>query len=123
MQRMKINPSRPFLILAVMAALVLPAPRAMALIGMTIDSGDDVHLNITGDIDLHCDDVVVNGTLYMDSGVLNNVGNMTIGATGKIYLEDGTIHMTGNWDNNGGLVDAHTGATTGSTVERQRQHR
>jgi hypothetical protein len=107
MQSVKINKSIPFLILATVAAFILPVTSAMAIAPVTalyIGPGATEDLN-GGSMDLDCGDLVVDGTLNMDTGTLYNVGSVIINSGGTINLDDGTIYVTKDWKNNGGTVN------------------
>jgi len=61
-----------------------------------------------GVVDLACTDVIVAGTLQVNSGQLNNVRSVTIQPGGVIDGGSGTIQVAGNWTN-GGTFNAGTG--------------
>ena len=54
-----------------------------------------------GQTDLACTDVVVAGTLFVASGSLVNVRNLTIQPGGTISGDSGLIQVGGNWNNSG----------------------
>jgi hypothetical protein len=55
----------------------------------------------SGAIDLGCTDVVVSGTLQVNSGQLKNVRSVTINSGGVIDGGSGLIEVGGNWTNAG----------------------
>jgi len=57
-----------------------------------------------GVIDLACTDVVVSGTLQVNSGQLKNVRSVTINSGGAIDGGSGLIEVGGNWTNSGTFV-------------------
>lgn len=58
----------------------------------------------SGVMDLSCTDVIVSGTLHVNSGSLRNVRNLTIQAGGLIDGGSGLIAVSGNWSNTGSFV-------------------
>ena len=80
-----------------MAAL---APVSMALADLIVPSGG-LYTTNPGLTDLACTDVVVGGTLTVDSGSLVNVRHLTIQAGGTINGGSGAIQLGGNWTNAG----------------------
>ena len=57
-----------------------------------------------GVVDLSCTDVIVSGTLKINSGSLKNVRNLTIQAGGVVEGGSGLIEVGGNWSNSGSFV-------------------
>ncbi len=57
-----------------------------------------------GVIDLACTDVIVAGTLQINSGQLKNVRSVTISAGGAIDGGSGLIEVGGNWTNAGSFL-------------------
>jgi hypothetical protein len=55
-------------------------------------------------IDLACTDVVVSGTLQVNSGQLSNVRSLTINPGGAIDGGSGLIEVAGNWTNSGTFI-------------------
>jgi len=74
---------------------------------LVVPSGALVSL-APGVADLACTDVVVAGTLQINSGQLNNVRSVTIQPGGVIDGGTGTIVVAGNWTN-GGTFNAASG--------------
>jgi len=69
------------------ADLIVPAASAMSL--------------ASGVVDLACTDLIVGGTLHVDSGQVINVRHVTIQAGGTINGNAGLISLGGNWSNTG----------------------
>ena len=84
----------------VAATLAWAGPARADLI---VVSGSTTSLN-GGTIDLGCTDVVVGGTLNVDTGSLVNVRHVTIQAGGTIDGGSGTITLGGDWANAGQFV-------------------
>jgi hypothetical protein len=57
-----------------------------------------------GVIDLACTDVVVSGTLQVNSGQLSNVRSVTINPGGAIDGGSALIEVGGNWTNSGSFI-------------------
>jgi hypothetical protein len=57
-----------------------------------------------GVVDLGCTDVVVSGTLQVNSGQLKNVRSVTINPGGAIDGGSGLIEVGGNWTNSGTFI-------------------
>lgn len=57
-----------------------------------------------GRVDLACTDVVVSGTLQVNSGQLRNVRSVTINPGGAIDGGSGLIEVGGNWTNSGTFI-------------------
>jgi hypothetical protein len=74
---------------------------------LVVPSGGLISL-APGVADLACTDVVVAGTLQVNSGQLNNVRSVTIQPGGVIDGGSGTIQVAGNWTNSG-TFNAGTG--------------
>jgi hypothetical protein len=79
-----------FLSTAAHADLVIPTGGSYALNG--------------GGTDLGCTDLIVGGTLQLDSGSLTGVRNVVIQAGGSITATSGTLSLSGNWSNAGSFV-------------------
>lgn len=85
----------------------------LALAGLLLCSAARADLNVpsgalialaSGITDLACTDVVVAGTLQVNSGQLNNVRSLTIQSGGVIDGGSGTIQVAGNWTNSGTFI-------------------
>jgi hypothetical protein len=79
------------------AAVFLGGPAAADLV---IPANAVVSLN-SGQFDLACTDLVVAGTLRVDTGSVVNVRHVTIQGGGVIDGGAGTIRLGGNWTNGG----------------------
>jgi len=90
-------------LLAVACLLACSAARA----DLVVPSGGLIAL-ASGVTDLACTDVLVAGTLQVNSGQLNNVRSLTIQPGGVIDGGSGTIQVAGNWTNSG-TFNAGTG--------------
>jgi hypothetical protein len=55
----------------------------------------------SGVVDLACTDLVVGGTVQVQSGAINNVRNVTIQSGGTLDGGSGVIQVGGNWSNSG----------------------
>ena len=78
--------------------------------GLTIGEGAYQSLG-AGTIDLDCGDLVVDGTLDLDSGILSGIGNVAIGANGTLNAMDGAVNLSGDW-NNAGTFDSGNSLVT-----------
>jgi hypothetical protein len=96
---------------AAQADLVVPAGGSYALNG--------------GSTDLGCTDVIVAGTLQVDSGSLTGVRSVAIQPGGSITATTGTLSLSGDWSNTGtftggnglvSFVDLAGCAVTGGTI-------
>jgi MYXO-CTERM domain-containing protein len=105
-----------------LAATVLLAGLVRA--DLVVPSGGSYALN-GGSTDLACTDVIVAGTLQIDSGSLTSVRNLIIQAGGSITATSGTISLSGDWSNAGSFsggtglvsfVDLAGCATAGGTI-------
>jgi hypothetical protein len=72
----------------------------MAHADLVIPAGSSVSLN-GGASNLSCTDLVVAGTLNVDSGSITGVRNVSIQAGGSITVTSGTLSLSGNWSNAG----------------------
>ncbi len=82
--------------------------------GLTIGAGGTTSL-ANGSMDLGCGDLVINGTLNLDSGTLSHVDNVVINGGGVLNGGTGTITMSGNWTNNGGTTNPGSSQVTINT--------
>jgi len=82
------------------ALVALLAPIYSAHADLVVPSGSSYTTN-GGQTDLACTDVVVAGTLTVDTGALVNVRHLTIQAGGTIAGGSGVIQLGGNWSNGG----------------------
>ena len=85
--------------LATMAVLSLAPARA----DLVVPTGGTYTTN-GGQTDLACTDVLVAGTLYVNSGGLVNVRHITIQPGGTIDGGSGVIQLGGNWTNGGAFA-------------------
>lgn len=83
--------------LALVATLAAPSPARADL----IVPANAVYTTNGGQTDLACTDVVVAGTLNVNSGGLVNVRHLTIQPGGVIDGGSGVIQLGGNWVNTG----------------------
>lgn len=97
--------------IAFCTALVSPTVFAT---GMTIGAGGSSSMG-AGTINLDCGDLVVEGTLNMDDGTLNNVRNVIIGNGGVLNGHAGSINLSGDWTNNGGSTNPGSSQVTFNT--------
>ena len=98
--------------LFVISTLIFASPNLFAA-GMTIGAGDSTSLG-NGSMDLDCGDLVIAGTMNMDSGTLNNVGSVIING-GTLNGGTGTINLSGDWTNNGGTTNPGSSQVTFDT--------
>jgi MYXO-CTERM domain-containing protein len=93
------------------ADLVIPAGASLALNG--------------GTTDLVCTDLIVAGTLTVDSGSVTGIRNVNIQAGGSVVVTSGTLSLSGDWSNAGNFaagsglvrfVDLAGCATSGGTI-------
>lgn len=91
---------------------------------LVVPAGGNLSLN-GGTSNLSCTDVVVAGTLNIDSGSLTGVRNVSIQAGGSITVTSGTLSLSGDWSNAGSFtggtglvsfVDLAGCATGGGTI-------
>lgn len=83
-----------------LALLAVLAPISTARADLVVPSGG-LYTTSGGQTDLACTDVIVGGTLTVDSGSLVNVRHLTIQAGGTIDGGSGAIQLGGNWTNAG----------------------
>jgi hypothetical protein len=86
---------------------------SVARADLLVPAGGSVSL-AAGTLDLGCSDIVIGGTLQVNSGTVINVRNVTIQAGGVIDGGVGTITLAGNWSNSGSFVP---GTSTVSFVD------
>jgi hypothetical protein len=83
---------------AVMAgALLFAGPAAADLI---VAPNAVINLN-AGQLDLACTDLIVGGTLHVDTGSITNIRHVTIQAGGTLDGGAGTLRLGGDWTNSG----------------------
>jgi hypothetical protein len=70
---------------------------------LTIPAGSVTSLG-SGTMDLACTDVVVAGTLQVNTGSIKNVRNLSIQAGGILNGGSGLVEVGGNWTNGGSFV-------------------
>ncbi len=96
----------PFGRLFIAAALLMPlSSAALAQLIVPLDSSYDV---ADGSMSLGCTALEIAGTLDMGSGTLSDVSAVNIAATGTINGDQGTLSVSGDW-NNLGTFNAGTG--------------
>jgi hypothetical protein len=76
---------------------------AVARADLIVPANSQTSVN-NGVVDLSCTDVVVAGTLNVDTGALKNVRNLTIQPGGVVNGGSGLIEIGGNWSNSGNFV-------------------
>jgi hypothetical protein len=76
---------------------------AVARADLIVPPNSQTTLN-SGAADLSCTDVVVGGTLNVNTGALKNVRNFTIQPGGVVNAGSGVIEVGGNWSNSGNFV-------------------
>ena len=91
---------RSFAARSALALIAFLAPVSTALADLIVPSGG-LYTTNPGLTDLACTDVIVGGTLTVDSGSLVNVRHLTIQAGGTINGGSGAIQLGGNWSNAG----------------------
>lgn len=91
---------------------------------LVIPVGGSTSLN-GGGMDLGCTDLIVAGTLQVDSGSITGIRSVDIQPGGSITVTTGTLSLSGNWANAGGFaagsglvsfVDLAGCATAGGTI-------
>jgi hypothetical protein len=94
-----------------LVALLVPIYSAHA--DLIVPTGS-LYTNSGAQTDLGCTDVVVAGTLTVDTGSLINIRHLTIQAGGTIAGGSGEIQLGGNWSNGGTFTPAprRSGSTT-----------
>jgi hypothetical protein len=108
-----------------LVALAFAAISAAAVhADLVIPSGGSYALN-GGSTDLGCTDLIVAGTLQVDSGSLTGIRNVAIQPGGSITATTGTLSLSGDWSNAGtftggnslvSFVDLAGCATMGGTI-------
>jgi hypothetical protein len=83
------------------ALLMLLSPAALAQLTVPIDSSFDV---ADGSMSLGCTPLDVDGTLSIDSGQVSDISEVNIGTTGTINGGQGTLNVSGDWNNLGTFV-------------------
>jgi hypothetical protein len=67
-------------------------------------------------MDLGCGDLIVNGTLNLNTGAYTNVDNVVINSGGIINGNSGAINLSGDWTNNGGTTNPGSSQVTFDTA-------
>jgi hypothetical protein len=90
-------------LIACTAALLISVVAGPAKADLVVPAGATTSLG-SGVIDLACTDLVVGGTVQVQSGAVRNVRNVTIQSGGAIHGGSGVIQVGGNWTDNGSFV-------------------
>ena len=86
----------------------LPHARALAQ-DISISSGGSLSLG-TGQLDLDCGDLSVDGTMNLGTGSISKVRNITL--SGTLNGDAGSITFGNNWDNSGGGFNSGSSQVT-----------
>ncbi len=97
-------------LLALVVLSVFSSTQVLAA-GITIGSGGSVSVG-TGAIHVGCRDLVNNGTLSLDGGVVDMTSNVT--STGQLNGGSGLLEFGGDWSNSGAFT---AGTSTVSMVD------
>ena len=81
-------------------ALFAPAFGAYA-VGVTVEAGASFDLG-DGRLDLGCSDLAVAGDFALGSGTVDQILDVTLSLGGTLDGANGTLNMTGNWNNAAG---------------------
>ena len=90
-------------LIACTAALLIGIVAGQAKADLVVPVGATTSLG-SGVVDLACTDLVVGGTVQVQSGAVRNVRNVTIQSGGAIDGGSGVIQVGGNWTANGSFV-------------------
>jgi hypothetical protein len=90
-------------LIACTAALLISVVAGQAKADLVVPVGATTSLG-SGIVDLACTDLVVGGTVRVQSGAVRNVRNVTIQSGGAIDGGSGVIQVGGNWTANGSFV-------------------
>jgi len=90
-------------LIACTAALLIGIVAGEAKADLVVPVGATTSLG-SGVVDLACTDLVVGGTVKVQSGAVRNVRNVTIQSGGAIDGGSGVIQVGGNWTANGSFV-------------------
>lgn len=90
-------------LIACTAALLISVVAGQAKADLVVPVGATTSLG-SGIVDLACSDLVVGGTVRVQSGAVRNVRNVTIQSGGAIDGGSGVIQVGGNWTANGSFV-------------------
>lgn len=85
------------------ALVVAASLSAFSQADLVIPSGGSYALN-GGTTDLGCTDVVVAGTLQIDSGSMTGVRNVNIQPGGSVTVTTGTLSLSGDWSSAGSFA-------------------
>jgi hypothetical protein len=88
---------------AAAVALIAAFAGGPAVADLVVPANAVVSLS-SGQFDLACTDVVVAGTLRLDTGSVVNVRHVTVQAGGVIDGSAGTVRLGGNWTNGGQFI-------------------
>ena len=103
-----------YLAMAFSAVLMGFASVSVYAAGLTVGAGGTTSL-ANGSMDLGCGDLVINGTLNLDSGTMKNVDNVVINSGGTFNGGTGLLTLSGNWTNNGGTTNPGSSQVTINT--------
>lgn len=92
-----------------LASILLLACEAASAQGITVEPGATVSLG-SGQIDLGCGNLVINGQLSIGTGSATGIRDVDISG-GNLAGGSGTVSLSGNWTNSGSFA-AGTGAVT-----------
>ena len=90
-------------LIACTAALLIGIVAGQAKADLVVPVGATTSLG-SGVVDLACTDLIVGGTLQVQSGTVLNARNVTIQGGGAIDGGSGVIQLGGNWTANGSFV-------------------
>jgi hypothetical protein len=90
-------------LIACTAALLISVVAGQAKADLVVPVGATTSLG-SGIVDLACSDLVVGGTVRVQSGAVRNVRNVTIQSGGAIDGGSGVIQVGGNWTASGSFV-------------------
>ncbi len=95
--------------LAVLLTTILAASGASAQ-QLTLSAGSSLSL-ANSTLDLACASLVVAGSFAVGNGTVDQALDVTISLGGNLDGDNGTLNITGNWDNSaGGTFNAGTGS-------------
>lgn len=110
----RIRPMKSWGLITLLVGFTAMAPAFVYAAGMSIGAGSTSSL-AAGSIDLGCGDLVIDGTLNMNSGTYNNVASVIINNGGILNGNSGAINLSGNWTNNGGTTNPGSSQVTFNT--------
>lgn len=90
------------IVYAAIAVLTL-LPAHLLAGGLTLDQGSSISLG-SGHLQLGCNDMSVHGALNLDTGVIDNIGNVVISTDGVLNGNRGKIEFGKDWSNEGSFT-------------------